>query len=267
MSWQLTGTPPPLSAHFPGTESKSSEPGSRMSQNSDWKEIWEAKGLRHSGELHVIDGYDLLDLAGWDAMVRLLMAPVPLRPGITVAELGCGAGAFLSTLRKIEPRITIAGLDLAESMIAVARSRLSGDFWVGDIRGCPQVPSALADVVCSFGVLLYLDTEEDVRRALHEIDRVAKPGARIFVGEISDLSKREDALKSRRRTHANHTRVSAKNPQHLYLPKELFLGEASRLGWREIQIVDHACLPALAGNPLASYRYSVYAEKKPSGSA
>ncbi|MEY2881014.1 MAG: hypothetical protein RLZZ15_3394 [Verrucomicrobiota bacterium] len=231
------------------------------SRNDDWKEIWEAKGRRAHGELHTIDGYDLLSAAEWEAMIAGLMAPIALRAGMAVAELGCGAGAFLSALLKIEPGLRVTGLDYATSLIEIARARLPGNFLVGDIRSCPALATASADVTCSFGVLLYLDSEDDVRRALAEIDRVTKPGGRIYVGELSDLAKREAARQLRKTTHAGHQQVSSKKVEHLYLPKALFTEEARRLGWENVRIVDHAELPALANNPLAAYRFSVFAEK------
>lgn len=237
-------------------------PATTLSRNQDWKEIWEAKGRRNSGELHLIDGYDLLSADEYAAMIRALLAPFPLRAGLHVIELGCGAGAFLAALQQIESNLTLAGLDYAESLIGVARARLSGQFSVGDIRACPAVASASADLTCSFGVLLYLDSEDDVRRALGEIDRVTKPGGRIYIGEISDLARREEALHLRRFSHANHDRVSPKDLPHLYLPKTLFTEEANRLGWENTRIVDHSAVPGLSGNPLAGYRYSVYAEKR-----
>ena len=231
------------------------------SRNQAWREIWEAKGRRSSGELHTIDGYDLLSAAEWEKMIATLAAPFALRPGMRVTELGCGAGAFLSALRKLDPGLQLTGLDYAASLIEIARTRLAGNFLVGDIRECPAVGTASADLTCSFGVLLYLDSEADVRRALGEIDRVTKPGGQIYVGEVSDLAKREAALEQRKSTHAAHDRVSPKVIDHLYLPKELFRAEARRLGWTNVRIVDHADLPELAGNPLAGYRYSIYADK------
>ena len=231
------------------------------SRSQAWRDVWEAKGRRNAGELHTIDGYDLLSAAEWESMIATLAAPFTLRPGMNAVELGCGAGAFLSALRRIEPGLRITGLDYASSLIEIARTRLAGEFSVGDIRACPSVATASADLTCSFGVLLYLDSEADVGCALAEIDRVTKPGGQVYVGEVSDLAKREAALEQRKSTHAAHDRVSPKVIDHLYLPKALFLAEARRLGWSNVQIVDHADLPALASNPLAVYRYSVYAEK------
>lgn len=231
------------------------------SNNRAWREIWETKGRHGGGDLHQIDGNDLLSLTEWENTVATLIKPLALHPGMSVVELGCGAGAFLAALKRIEPGLRITGLDYAASMIAIAGTRLTGEFFVGDIRDCPALASASADIACSFGVLLYLDSEADVSRALEEIDRVARPGGKIYVGEISDLAKRDLALQMRRSTHANHKRVSPQDLQHLYLSREFVLSEAKRLGWNNVRIVDHADLPALASNPLAGYRFSVYADK------
>jgi ubiquinone/menaquinone biosynthesis C-methylase UbiE len=232
------------------------------SRNADWKEIWEAKGRRDAVDLHAIDGYDLLTAVEWEHMVRTLMSPIPLVSGMTVTELGCGAGAFLSTLRNIEPGLLLRGLDYASSLISIARQRIAGNFSVGDIRHCSEVATASSDLCCVFGVLMYLDSEKDVRQAISEIDRITRPGGHIFIGEISDLAKQDHALQLRKTTHTGEAYISSKSTSHLYLPQSLFEEEAVRHGWNNFRILDHADLPAMSNNPLAPYRFSIYAEKR-----
>lgn len=233
-----------------------------MSRQQDWKEIWEAKGRRKNDPAHVMDGYDVVDAAGWERLVRSVLAPVQFRTGMRVLELGCGAGAFLGMIKKIAPDVTLMGMDYAESLVAVARQRLAGEFSVGNICDCPGIASATADVTCSFGVMLYLDSEADVRRALREVDRVTKPGGQIYVGEISDAANRDVAERVRTVTHANRELVSTSAPTHFYLPKELFADEARRLGWERVRIMSHTDVPGMEDNPAASYRFSVYADKR-----
>ena len=229
--------------------------------NEAWQEIWEAKASRGETELHRIDGNDLLTIEEWECTVRAVTAPLSLRAGMSVLELGCGAGAFLAVLKKLEPTIQITGLDYSPAMIATASARLAGSFFVGDICNCPMLPSVSSDLTCSFGVMMYLNADADAIRALAEIDRVTRPGGQIYIGEVSDLAKRDLALETRRLTHANHQRVATADIPHLYLPRALFLDEGQRLGWRKTRVIDHADIPALQGNPLAGYRYSFYAQK------
>lgn len=233
-----------------------------MSRQQEWKEIWEAKGRRKTDAAHVMDGYDVVDANGWERLVRALVAPIRFQPGMRVLELGCGAGAFLGMIGRIAPGVSLAGMDYAESMVEVARTRLTGEFVVGNICDCPCVASSSADVTCSFGVLLYLDSEAEVRQAIREIDRVTKPGGQIYIGEISDVAKRDVAERVRTVTHANRDLVSTKRPTHFYLPKELFADEARRLGWERVRILSHSDVPGMEDSPAAGYRFSVYAEKR-----
>ena len=233
-----------------------------MSRQHDWKEIWEAKGRRSGDAPYVTNGYDMLDAESWERMIDALVAPLRLAPGMNVVELGCGAGTFLASLRRREPGIGVAGIDYAASLVELARQRLPGNFSVGDICDCPGVATASVDLACSFGVLLYLDSEADVRRAIAELDRVTKPRGQIYIGEISDAAKIDAAMARRKATHAHRDWLSPKQLDHLYLPQELFVAEAQRLGWERTRIVSHHEIPGLESGPASDYRFSVYAQKR-----
>ncbi len=221
-----------------------------------WQDIWQRKASQSTAALHHVNGYDLLDDQAWHGMIEELSTMFPLRPHAAVAELGCGAGAFLATLRHLAPTIKIAGIDYAAGLVELARQRLEGQFWVADVRACPQLATASFDVACSFGTTMYLDAEADVTAMLGEMRRITRPGGRIYVGEISDLARRELALSLRPTTHAANQRVSNASPDHLYLPKEFFLAYAAQHRLTA-EIRDHLTFNFGRSNPLAVYRYSV----------
>jgi len=75
-----------------------------------------------------------------------------LRPGISILDIGCGAGGFYNILRQIQPEISYTGLDISEDMIERARSLYSeASFYVG--RGDHlKFSNETFDLVISFGV-------------------------------------------------------------------------------------------------------------------
>lgn len=227
------------------------------SRGEIWQDIWERKATQAASALHHINGYDLLDDEAWHAMITEVCGPLKLPPHATLAELGCGAGAFLASVKRLAPTVSVAGIDYAAGLVDLARQRVPGDFWVADVRRCPQLASAGYDVACSFGTTMYLDSEADVSAMLDEMRRITRPGGQLYVGEISDSAKRDLALRLRATTHAANQRVSASSPDHLYLPKSFFTTYAEHHGL-EIELRDHLSFAFGQTNPLAAYRYSVY---------
>jgi ubiquinone/menaquinone biosynthesis C-methylase UbiE len=61
---------------------------------------------------------------------ELLVASLPLRPGDTVLDVGCGTGLCAPLLhRKVGPAGTIIGIDESEQMLSVAVDRVTEHGW------------------------------------------------------------------------------------------------------------------------------------------
>ena len=92
-------------------------------------------------------------------------------------------------------------------------------------------PRSFACVV-SFGVITYLDSEEAVALLFSEMLRIAQDF--VYVGEVSDLSKKQLAEHLRASSHVNSTsqqrHVSRSSPPHLYVSKDLFHRVAAEHG-------------------------------------
>lgn len=91
-------------------------------------------------------------------------------------DVGCGAGmaAMLASGRGAQ----VSGLDAAENMVSIARSRVpSGDFRIGDLEDLPFADSQF-DLVTGFNAFQYA---ADPIAALAEAKRIAKPTGRIVV--------------------------------------------------------------------------------------
>jgi len=116
---------------------------------------------------------------------RQFFAPLALRPGLNVLDVGCGTGDLLRLLAPIVFPGTAVGVDLSETMIAEARQR-SGEnvdnlsFRVGSVLELP-FPVASFDRVLATQLLLHVP---DPLKALVEIKRVLAPSGVISITEI-----------------------------------------------------------------------------------
>jgi SAM-dependent methyltransferase len=91
-------------------------------------------------------------------------------------DLGCGAGmaAQLAAQRGAQ----VSGLDAAENLLSIARSRVpTGDFRVGELEHLP-FPDASFDLVTGFNSFQYAANPS---AALAEARRIAKRGAEVVI--------------------------------------------------------------------------------------
>jgi arsenite methyltransferase len=112
----------------------------------------------------------------------------PLQSGMTVVDVGCGAGLdLLLAARAIGPTGRAIGIEMTEAMAARARSgaRVTGlenvEVRSGDATTLP-VDSKIADVVISNGVLNLVPEKET---AAGEMYRVLKAGGQLFLADIA----------------------------------------------------------------------------------
>lgn len=119
-------------------------------------------------------------------LVRLLKKMLPLDPGRTLLEIGCGRGAGAAmVLEEFQPAVLHA-MDLDIDMIRKAgrylslgqKSRIS--FFAGDALHLPYRDESLDAIFC-FGVLHHIP---DWRNTVVEISRVLRPGGVYYVEEF-----------------------------------------------------------------------------------
>jgi SAM-dependent methyltransferase len=121
----------------------------------------------------------------WTKLCRRSADFIGIQDGDSLLEAGCGSGAFLAEIAAYR-RVTLAGVDFAENLVAIAQSRLSGEFQVADITSLLTIKSGSYDKVLSHGVFLYLDSEDAARRAALEMVRIARPGGTVYIGIVND---------------------------------------------------------------------------------
>jgi cytosine/adenosine deaminase-related metal-dependent hydrolase/ubiquinone/menaquinone biosynthesis C-methylase UbiE len=101
--------------------------------------------------------------------------------GLDVLDAGCGTGRWLQRLANRSPR-SLIGVDISSEMLLLAAGKLANrcDLRLGSCTAVP-VGDATADLVLSSFVLSYLD---NVGTFAREIDRVARPGATVFLTDM-----------------------------------------------------------------------------------
>ena len=113
---------------------------------------------------------------------RRAMASLALEPGARVLDVGCGTGlTTIELARRVSPDGTAVGLDIAPSMLAVARAKADHEgvgnveFVVGDAQS-GDFDGGFDAVFSQFGVMFFSDPAAafaNLRRALRIGGRIA----------------------------------------------------------------------------------------------
>jgi len=109
-----------------------------------------------------------------------IVETVDLRPGDDLVDIGCGDGRLLRMAQQAGVR-SATGLLATEDEVAVLR-RVGLEARQGLSHQLP-LPSECASVVVCNNVLLIV-SRENIAASLREIYRIARPDARIYLGEI-----------------------------------------------------------------------------------
>ncbi len=102
----------------------------------------------------------------------------------SILDVGCGTGNF--SIKLAQMGFDVTGIDLSEKMLDKAKKktknlRLNIKFIKGDTHSLSFEDNAF-DAVVSMAAFEFI---EDASRVLHEMFRVAKPGAPVIVGTIN----------------------------------------------------------------------------------
>jgi ubiquinone/menaquinone biosynthesis C-methylase UbiE len=136
----------------------------------------------------------LLTLGRARALRDRTIALAHLAPGEDVLDIGCGTGEVAMRAKaRTGPTGSVAGIDPASEMIAVAREKaaragLEIDYHVAAVEALPFAAATFGVAVSS--LMMHHLPEELKPRALAEIRRVLKPGGRLVVGDLKRPTSR-----------------------------------------------------------------------------
>jgi len=100
----------------------------------------------------------------------------------TVLDIGCGTGQLLHKAHALYPSAQLFGIDPAEGMVELARSRLpSATIYLGTAESLPLSDSSIDVVLSSISFHHWSDQIS----ALREISRVLRPGGCFCLTDIS----------------------------------------------------------------------------------
>lgn len=111
-----------------------------------------------------------------------------LKPGPDdlLIDIGCGDAALLRMLGKDVKHVGIVATIEEQRRLEFTYRGLY--IKAGDVRALPLESGIASRIVCN-AVLFYLPSEDDVRQALCEIKRIARPDALILLGEIPEVDE------------------------------------------------------------------------------
>jgi len=117
-------------------------------------------------------------------------------------DAGCGPGQFTILVAERLPSLEMWGIDLAPTMIELARGHAARSpaagrlhFEVADVAKLP-FPDAHFDAVLSSGSIKHWP---DPVAGLRELHRVLVPGGRAFIGEMNRLAPPDAVARNRER--------------------------------------------------------------------
>jgi SAM-dependent methyltransferase len=114
------------------------------------------------------------------AIHQRIVEEVALGPDDDLVDIGCGEGRLLHLAAKIGVRSALGFLATNEEVALVKATGVNVKQAFSDQL---PLPDACASVVVCNNVLLIIPREK-VLPSLREMARIAKPGARIFIGEL-----------------------------------------------------------------------------------
>ncbi len=104
-----------------------------------------------------------------------------------LVDIGCGDATLLTMADRVAGEcIGITGS--IEEKLRLEAAFPAMLFLARQAQSLPLESSSVSKIVCN-ATLLYLPSEDDIRAALREMARVARPGATIWIGEMPEIDE------------------------------------------------------------------------------
>lgn len=232
-----------------------------MTETFGWKRVWDNRSLDPTAgstlaQLMAADGLDSafsgLQPDAWTKFVLTTADRLRLAPGMSVFEVGCGAGAFLFDLQRLGCRV--GGIDQSAALIDIARDALpDGEFAVADAAEVDVDPRA--DAVLSCGVFLYFPGLDYARQVIGAM--AAKATHAVAILDVPDAAKEEEAQSFRIQAAGGPAAYAERYTglPHMYYEREWIRRELAAAGLTDIQIEDQR----VDGYGNAPFRFNAFA--------
>jgi trans-aconitate methyltransferase len=225
-----------------------------------WQQIWEKRSLQPQHEITLdtlisLDGFDSgagkINPADWQEYTRRIAEKLGLKSGDSIFEVGCGAGAFLFSLRQ-QMALEVGGLDYAAGLIAAAQKAMpDGDFHVQAAQSLDT--ESTYDFVMANSVFHYFD-EAMATEVFQAMWKKAKHGIAIL--DVPNAATREACERARRDALSQaEYEEKYKGLHHTYYTPEWFI---QQLPERPHQVFE-SCVPNYAQS---EFRFSVIFSKR-----
>ncbi len=201
-----------------------------------WQEIWNKRGGvdRPAADLQALidlDGFDggagKVHAPDWRVYAQAVARALLMRPGDSLFEVGCGAGAFLYALRDAGFHIA-GGIDYSEGLIQVACAHFP-EASLNRAEASALEIHPHCDYVVANSVFHYFPSFEYAAVVLARMCAKARKG--IAVLEIPDQASNVESERARRDllSEEEYARKYA-GLEHRYYPRQWFADRAAELG-------------------------------------
>jgi len=128
----------------------------------------------------------------WLPVARDIVAHFDLKPGMRVLDIGCAKGFLVHDLMQVRPGLEAFGLDISEYALTRCHPGVAGRLHRGSADRLP-FPDRSFDCVLAINTIHNFE-RDGTKRALKEIERVAKGPGRSFVQVDAYRTPAEKAL-------------------------------------------------------------------------
>jgi len=219
-----------------------------------WEKVWSEKYSNIQKDKSFTYEYRDIESKNWIGIVRAFLKKLNLSSTDNILELGCGSGAFLSAIKSIMPDVSISGCDISKEAIDIVNVRLNGLFFMYRADTKVEAFFNCFDLVSAFSVFQYFDDYNMANKVLNNMLTYIKNKGSIFIGDVPDINKKKQDIKTRNTD-------GRKDTDHLYYNKDFFLSFASSNNLL-IDIYDHVDINLPKLWPNREFRYSVIMRHK-----